>query len=72
MVFLKVLYWDLFNDISTSVSYTPRLFADDTCLIVEDKNIYDLYKKITTEITSLNKWMIANKLTILLIYQHQI
>ena len=49
------------NDISTSVSCTPRLFADDTCLIVDDKNINDLHKKITTEITSL-KWMIANKL----------
>ena len=35
------------NDISTSVSYTPRLFADNTCLIVVDKNIYDLHKKVT-------------------------
>ena len=52
------------NDISTSVSCTPRLFADDTCLLVDDKNINDLHKKITTEITSLNRWMIANKLTL--------
>ena len=52
------------NDISTSVSYTPRLFADDTCLIVEDKNINDLHKKVTTAIISLDKWMIANKLTL--------
>ena len=52
------------NDFSTSVSYTPRLFADDACLIVEDKNINDLHKKITTEITSVDKWMIANKLTL--------
>ena len=50
------------NDISTSVSYTPRLFAEDTCLIVENKNINDLHKKVTTEITSLDQWMIANKL----------
>ena len=52
------------NGISTCVSCTPRLFADDTCLIVKDKNINDLHKKITTEITSLDKWMIANKLTL--------
>ena len=26
------------NDISTSVTSTPRLFADDTCLLVDDKN----------------------------------
>ena len=43
------------NDISTSVSGTLRLFADDTCLIADDKNTNDLHKKITTEITSLNK-----------------
>ena len=53
-----------FNDISTSVSCTPRLFADDTCLIVDDKNINDLHKKITIEITSLNKRIIASKLTL--------
>ena len=52
------------NDISTSVSCTPRLFADNTCSIVHDKNINNLHKKITTEITSLNKWMIANQLTL--------
>ena len=33
------------NDISTSVSYAPRLFADDTCLIVENKNINNFHKK---------------------------
>ena len=42
------------NDISTSASCTPRLYADDTCLIVEDKNTNDLHKKITTEITLLD------------------
>ena len=36
------------------------MFADDTYLIVEDKNINDLHKKIMTEIISLNKCMTAN------------
>ena len=71
MIFLKVLYRNLFfniyvNDISTSACCIPRLLADDTCLIVEDKNLNDLHKKITTEITSLNTLMIANKLTLYL------
>ena len=48
-----LLYNIYINDISTCVSCTPRLFADDTCLIVKDKNIDDLHKKITTEITAL-------------------
>ena len=38
--------------------------ADDTCLIVDDKNRNDLHKKIKTEIISLNKWMIVYKLTL--------
>ena len=65
MVFLKVQYWHLFFLtfilMITCVSCTPRLFANDTCLIAEDKNINDLHKKITTENTSPNKWMIAIK-----------
>ena len=32
-----LLFNTYINDISTSVSCTPRLFADDTCLIVDDK-----------------------------------
>ena len=48
------------NDISTSVSCTARLLADDTSLMVEDHNDLhknDLHKKITTETFSLNKWV---------------
>ena len=44
-VFVPLLFNVYINDISTSVSCTPRLFADDTCLIVDDKNINDLHKK---------------------------
>ena len=40
-----LLFNDYINDISTNVSCTPRLFADDTCLLVDDKNINDLQKK---------------------------
>ena len=43
------------NNVSTSVSCTPKLLSDDACLIIEDKNINDLHNKITTEISSLNK-----------------
>ena len=52
------------NDIGNSVSCIPRLFADDTCLIVEDNDIKSLNIKVTSDISTLNKWMVANKLTL--------
>ena len=42
----------------------PRLFADDTCLIIKEKHLNNLHEKMTGKISSLNKWMIANKLTL--------
>ena len=53
-----------FNDIASCTSSTPRLFADDTCLILEHKNLIDLNDKTSTEIKSIEKYMIANKLTL--------
>ena len=53
-----------FNDIASYTSSTPRLFADDTCLILEHKNLIDLNDKTSTEIKFIEKYMIANKLTL--------
>ena len=49
---------------NNSISFSPRLFADDTCLILQDKSLCQLSKKITTGVESLNKWMMANKVTL--------
>ena len=51
------------NDISSSTNSAPRLFADDTCLFLQDDSISNLKYKINGEIDMVNKWMIANKLT---------
>ena len=53
-----------FNDIANCTISTPRLFADDTCLIFKHKNLIDLNDKTSTEIKSIEKYMIANKLTL--------
>ena len=45
-------------------SSTTRLLADDTCLILQHKNLVDLNVKINTEIKALEKYMIANKLSL--------
>ena len=53
-----------FNDIASYTSSTPRLFADYTCLILEHANLIDLNDKTSTEIKSIEKYMIVNKLTL--------
>ena len=50
--------------VAQCTSSTPRLFADDTCLILEHKNLIDLNDKTSTEIKSIEKYMIANKPTL--------
>ena len=52
------------NDIANCTSSTPRLFADDTCLILQHKNLADLNVKINTEIKAIENYMNANKLTL--------
>ena len=52
------------NDICKSTSCDPRLFADDTCLILQDKHLSALSTKINNELNAINKWIVANKLTL--------
>ena len=48
----------------TVMSDCPKLFAGDTCLILQDSTINHLYNKASSEISSVNKWMVANILTL--------
>ena len=52
------------NGLSSCSSNSPRLFADDTCLIVNDSSHVKLIEKVNEEICSVSKWMNAHKLTI--------
>ena len=52
------------NDICKSTSCNPRFFADDTCLILQDKQLSALNTKINNELNAITKWMVANKLTL--------
>ena len=52
------------NDLYYDVNCTPRLYADDTCLLVEGKNEGHLQNLLTTELYNLSNWMILNQLTI--------
>ena len=52
------------NDLHYAVNCTPRLYADDTCLLVEGKNEGHLQNLLNTELYNLSNWVILNQLTI--------
>ena len=52
------------NDISSSTNSAARLYADDTCLILQYDSSSNLKYKIKKEVNAVSKWMIANKLTL--------
>ena len=50
------------NDLPNSVNCTPRLYADDTCLIA--CNPVSLQNLINSELNELDPWCCSNKLTV--------
>ena len=59
-----LLYLIYVNDLCNAITCKPRLFADDTCLILRNLSPSDLELNCNTELQNLNKWCIANKLLI--------
>ena len=52
------------NDLPSSVSCTPRLFADDTCLALSDKNLTSLSSQINNDLDNISGWFRVNLLTV--------
>ena len=52
------------NDIPNALTSPPRLFADDTCLVIHAANPRTLLEKINIELLNVHKWTKANKITI--------
>ena len=50
-----LLFTRYINDIANCTSFTPRLFANNTCFILQHKNLADLNVKINTEMKALEK-----------------
>jgi len=59
--FLFILY---INDLSNCRSNQPILFADDTCLTLQDISFENLKIKIESEIRMFTQWVNGNKLTL--------
>ena len=53
------------NDMAMTIETPPRLFADDTCLIIINyENVATLQNKMNMELKQIHNWCNANKLTI--------
>ena len=52
------------NDLSNAVQSAPRLFADDTCLLLSHLNHTILQEKLNQEVSLLCNWCNSNNLTI--------
>jgi len=59
-----LLYILYVNDFQNAVEYVPRLYVDDTCLIVYDKSPERLRDILKTEFDKISQWMKENRLTI--------
>jgi len=51
------------NDIATSVNCKLLMYADDTVLLVADKNVNTISEKLSNAVSSCSQWLINNKLS---------
>ena len=59
-----VLFLIYVNDLPNAFSSTPRLFADDTCLVIQATNPIILRGKINLKLLKVYEWTKANKITV--------
>ena len=52
------------NDFQYAVECTPRLYADDTCLLIQNSNLDNLQNAVDAEMDKISNTMVVNKLTI--------
>ena len=59
-----LLFLIYINDISNALNSTPRLFADNTCIIIHQSNQTALTEETNRELTNVHNWTRANKITV--------
>ena len=72
-----LLFLIYINDLHKSIKYsTPRLFADDTNLLLKNHSLKKLQKQINFDLRQLYNWLVANKISLnsdkteLIIFHH--
>ena len=59
-----LLFLLYFNDMSQAVKYNLFLYADETCLVCQHKDINELEKQLNKDFERLCDWFVDNKLSI--------
>ena len=59
-----LLFLIYINDLPSAVNSVPRLFADDTCLLIHSPNTATLAENINSELANVHEWTVANKITV--------
>ena len=59
-----LLYVIYVNDITNALNCMPRLYTDDTCLVIHEHKTNILEKKISVNVHNLKIWLDANELTL--------
>ena len=59
-----LLFLIYINDIPNALFSKPRLFADDTCLVIQASNPSSLEKSVNRELVNVCEWTKANKITV--------
>ena len=52
------------NDLNNSVNCLPRLFADDSCLLIDSPNPASLETEMNKDLANVYNWSNANKLSL--------
>ena len=72
-----LLFLIYINDFHQSIMYSnPRHFADDTNLMITNKSLKKIRKKLNSDLKSLSRWLRANKISLnagkteLIIFRH--
>ena len=62
---LYLVFFTLYtNHLANCSTYEAKLFADDTCFVLQNKNINQLNIFINQQIETVNNWIIAKNLTL--------
>ena len=59
-----LLFLIYINDIPNSVKCTPRLFADDTCLLMGAPSVNTFENQLKDDLNNICNWISANNLTL--------